>query len=183
MATDNSSSSFCNSYFSFGSLFCAGVLGFDSARRRWLVFRSCLSEKHVYRGCQSTDEPEASEGESSRIGNSRVNLNSHKFQICRFKCNKVFTQASINYIRQTSNKKRNSQRNSKLTKFVDMAPPRAPYIGQCYARSSNNKYQAVIPARRPCCWVTDLYLGRGDGWMRCQWLDIAYVTRELAAVR
>ena len=25
---------------------------------------SCLSEKHVYRGCQSTDgEPEASEGE------------------------------------------------------------------------------------------------------------------------
>ena len=27
---------------------------------------SCLSEKHVYRGCQSTDdEPEASEGEAS----------------------------------------------------------------------------------------------------------------------
>ena len=50
----------------------------------------------------TTDEPEASEGESSRIGNSRVNHNSHKFQICRFKCNKVFTQASINYIRQTS---------------------------------------------------------------------------------
>ena len=46
------------------------------------MFRSCLSEKHVYRGCQSTDErPEASEGESSRTGNSRLNLNSYKCQI------------------------------------------------------------------------------------------------------
>ena len=42
---------------------------------------SCLSEKHVYRGCQSTDdEPEASEGEASRTGHSRLNLNSHKLQ-------------------------------------------------------------------------------------------------------
>ena len=45
------------------------------------MFRSGLSAKHVYRGCQSTDEPEASEGEASRIGNSRLNLNSHKRQI------------------------------------------------------------------------------------------------------
>ena len=49
------------------------------------MFRSCLSEKHVYRGNvvanQSTDEPETSEGESSRTGNSRLNLNSHKCQI------------------------------------------------------------------------------------------------------
>ena len=46
------------------------------------MFRRCVSEKHVYRGCQSTDEqPEASEGESSRTGNSRLNLNSHKCQI------------------------------------------------------------------------------------------------------
>ena len=37
------------------------------------MFCSCLSEKHVYRGCQSTNEPEASEGESSRTGNSRLN--------------------------------------------------------------------------------------------------------------
>ena len=43
---------------------------------------SCLSEKHVYRGCQSTDdEPEASEVEASRTGHSRRNLNSHKRQI------------------------------------------------------------------------------------------------------
>ena len=42
---------------------------------------SCLSEKHVYRGCQSTDgEPETSEGEASRTGHSRLNLNSHKRQ-------------------------------------------------------------------------------------------------------
>ena len=46
------------------------------------MFYSCLSEKHVYRGCQSTkNEPEASEGESSRTGNSRLNTNSHKSQI------------------------------------------------------------------------------------------------------
>ena len=50
--------------------FFARVPEFYGARRRWLVFRSCLSEKHVYRGCQSTDEPEVSEGESSRTGNS-----------------------------------------------------------------------------------------------------------------
>ena len=56
-------------------------LSLDSARRRRLVFHSCLSEKHVYRGCQSTDEPEGSEGESSRTGNSRLNINSHKCQI------------------------------------------------------------------------------------------------------
>ena len=42
---------------------------------------SCLSEKHIYRGCQSTDgEPETSEGEASRTGHSRLNLNSHKRQ-------------------------------------------------------------------------------------------------------
>ena len=42
---------------------------------------SCLSEKRVYRGCQSTDdELEASEGEASRTGYSRLNLNSHKRQ-------------------------------------------------------------------------------------------------------
>ena len=29
--------------------------------------------------------------------------------------------------------------------------------GQCDARSSNNKCQAAIPARRHCGWVTDLY--------------------------
>ena len=45
------------------------------------MFYSCFSEKHVYRGCQSTNEPEASEGESSRTGNSRLNPNSHKRQI------------------------------------------------------------------------------------------------------
>ena len=45
------------------------------------MFCSCLSEKHVYRGCQSTNEPEASEGESLRAGNSRLNPNSHKRQI------------------------------------------------------------------------------------------------------
>ena len=45
------------------------------------MFYSCLSEKHVYRGCQSTNEREASEGESSRTGNSRLNPNSHKRQI------------------------------------------------------------------------------------------------------
>ena len=34
---------------------------------------SCLSEKHVYRGCQLTDdEPDASEGEASRTGHSRL---------------------------------------------------------------------------------------------------------------
>ena len=32
------------------------------------MFYCCLSEKHVYRGCQSTNEPETSEGESSRTG-------------------------------------------------------------------------------------------------------------------
>ena len=42
------------------------------------MFCSCLSEKHVYRRCQSTNEPEAAEGESSRTGNSRLNPNSHK---------------------------------------------------------------------------------------------------------
>ena len=41
----------------------------------------CLSEKHVHRGCQSTNEPETSEGESSRTGKSRLNPNSHKRQI------------------------------------------------------------------------------------------------------
>ena len=42
---------------------------------------SCLSEKHVYRGCQSTDdEPEASEGEASQTGHSQLNLNSPKRQ-------------------------------------------------------------------------------------------------------
>ena len=42
---------------------------------------SCLSEKNVYRGCQSTDdEPEVSEGEASQTGHSRLNLNSHKRQ-------------------------------------------------------------------------------------------------------
>ena len=81
MATDNSPS-FCNSYFSFGSIFLRGCLSLNSAQRRQLVFRSCLSDKHVYRGCQSTDEqPEASEGEFSRTGNLRLNLNSHKCQI------------------------------------------------------------------------------------------------------
>ena len=34
----------------------------------------------IYRGCQSTNEPEASEGECSRTGNSRLNGNSHKRQ-------------------------------------------------------------------------------------------------------
>ena len=45
------------------------------------MFYCCLSEKHVYRGCQSTNEPETSEGESSRTGKSRLNPNSHKRQI------------------------------------------------------------------------------------------------------
>ena len=39
------------------------------------------SDTFVYRGCQSTDEPEASEGLASRTGHSRLNLNSHKYQI------------------------------------------------------------------------------------------------------
>ena len=38
-----------------------------------------------------------------------------------------------------------------------MAPPRAPNG----SRSSNNKCLAEIPARRPCCWVTDLC----EGWL------------------
>ena len=42
------------------------------------MFYSCLNEKHVYRGCQSTNEPEASEGESARTGNLQLN---HKRQI------------------------------------------------------------------------------------------------------
>ena len=45
------------------------------------MFYSCLSAKHVYRGCQSTNEPEGSERESSQTGNSRQNPNSHKRQI------------------------------------------------------------------------------------------------------
>ena len=32
------------------------------------------------------------------------------------------------------------------------------------------------------CWVTDLYIGSA-GWIHCQRLDIADVTKELAAVR
>ena len=55
---------------------------------------SCLSEKHVYRGCQSTDdEPEASEGEASQTGHSRLNLNSHKrhFRHNTSRCNNVST--------------------------------------------------------------------------------------------
>ena len=65
---------------------------------------------------------------------------------------------------------------------------RSVHIGQCYhsinrlwcyARSSNNKWQAKIPARRHCGWVTDLF--QTDGLIRCQWLNIAYVKRELAA--
>ena len=39
------------------------------------------SEKFVYRGCQSTAKPEATEGVASRTGHSRLNLNSHKYQI------------------------------------------------------------------------------------------------------
>ena len=45
------------------------------------MFYRCLSEKHVYHGCQSTNELEASEGESSRTGNSRLNPNTNKRQI------------------------------------------------------------------------------------------------------
>ena len=41
-----------------------------------------------------------------------------------------------------------------------MAPPRAP-TRSARARSSNNKCLAEIPARRPCCWVTDLC----EGWL------------------
>ena len=41
-----------------------------------------------------------------------------------------------------------------------MAPPRAPNRS-AHARSSNNKCLAEIPARRPCCWVTDLC----EGWL------------------
>ena len=57
------------------------------------MFRSCLSEKHVYRGCQSTDEPEGSEEEASQTGNSRLNLNSHKRQIVVSNVTQYFIQA------------------------------------------------------------------------------------------
>ena len=40
------------------------------------MFYCCLSEKHAYRGCQSTNEPETSEGESSRTGKSRLMVHS-----------------------------------------------------------------------------------------------------------
>ena len=40
-----------------------------------------------------------------------------------------------------------------------------------------------MPGRRCLgCWVTDLYIGSA-GWIHCQRLDIADVTKELAAVR
>ena len=64
--------------------FLRGCLSFDSARRSeaaCVLQMLHFSEKHVYRGCQSTNEPEASEGESSRTGNSRLNPNSNKRQI------------------------------------------------------------------------------------------------------
>ena len=63
-----------------------------------------------------------------------------------------------------------------------MATPRAPYRS-VPGTESNNKCLAAIPARRPCCWVTDLFYDQRDGWIHCEWLDIGYVTRELAAVR
>ena len=55
-----------------------------------------------------------------------------------------------------------SQLNSKYTKLVDKRKQikwqrHVQHIGQCDARSSNNKWQAEIPARRLCGWVTDLY--------------------------
>ena len=45
------------------------------------VYNEPEGKYYTVPGCQSTNEPEASEGKSSRIGHSRVNLNSHKFQI------------------------------------------------------------------------------------------------------
>ena len=39
------------------------------------------------------------------------------------------------------------------------------HIGQCDARSSNNKCQAEIPARRHCGWVTDRSILRPEGWL------------------
>ena len=124
------------------------------------MFRSCLSEKHVYHGCQSTDEqPEASEGESSRIGNSRLNLNSHKCQIDVSNVTKCILKRTLIIYGKTPNKTImiSSQRNSKSTKLVDKRkrPRHVQHIGQCDARSSNNKWQAEIPARRLCGWVTE----------------------------
>ena len=64
-----------------------------------------------------------------------------------------------------------------------MAPPRAPNRS-ARARSSNNKCLAEIPARLPPdAPVAGSLLYVRDGWIRCQWLDIAYVTRELDATR
>ena len=116
------------------------------------MFRSCLSEKRVYRGCQSTDEqPEASEGESLQTGNSRLNLNSHKCQIIVSNVTKCILKRTLII---------SSQRNSKSTKLVDKRKQiewlrHVQHIGQCDARSSNNKWQARIPARRLCGWVTE----------------------------
>ena len=93
------SSSFCNSYFSFSSHFCEGVTvrvlivhhggGLCFAVGELLERGTCL------RGCQSTDEPEASEGESSRTGHSRLNLNSHKRQIVVSNVTKYFPKHKL----------------------------------------------------------------------------------------
>ena len=50
-----------------------------------------------------------------------------------------------------------------------MAPPRAP-------NWSARKFPPDAPVAGSLIYVR-------DGWIRCQWLDIAYVTRELDATR
>ena len=51
-----------------------------------------LSVKHVYHGCQSTNEPEESKGESARTGNSRLN---DKRQIVVSNVTKYLRQAPL----------------------------------------------------------------------------------------
>ncbi len=57
-----------------------------------------------------------------------------------------------------------------------MASPRGTY--ECLGVAA---WAAEFPASVRC-WVTDLYIGSA-GWIHCQRLDIADVTKELAAVR
>ena len=57
-----------------------------------------------------------------------------------------------------------------------MASPRDTY--ECLGVAA---WAAEFPASVRC-WVTDLYIGSA-GWIHCQRLDIADVTKELAAVR
>ena len=71
-----------------------------------------------------------------------------------------------------------------------MATPRGPYRSALPGTESNNKCLAAIPARQfppgaPIAGSLIYFKTRGMvGYtVKCEWLDIAYVTRELAAMR